>query len=112
MAGRDASSDSFAASSESRRQDRACPTLSLARPLVLTVKRIDRLPASVDDPRSGNTPCALENVELGLLLEEPISLSVSVDLVLFGGLAIIFSETYSIQAWFSGGLPYFLPKLA
>jgi hypothetical protein len=26
--------------------------------------------------------------------------------------AIIFSEMYSIQAWFSGGLPYFLVKFA
>jgi len=26
--------------------------------------------------------------------------------------AIILNETYSIQAWFSGGLPFFLVKLA
>jgi len=25
---------------------------------------------------------------------------------------MIFSEMYSIQAWFSGGLPFFLMKLA
>ena len=41
-----------------------------------------------------------------------ISLSVSVDLVSFIACAIILSETYSIQAWFSGGLPCFLMKLA
>ena len=42
----------------------------------------------------------------------PISLSVSVDLVSFIACAIILSATYSIQAWFSGGLPYFLVKAA
>ena len=41
-----------------------------------------------------------------------ISLSESVDLVSFMACAIILSETYSIQAWFSGGLPCFLMKSA
>ena len=37
-------------------------------------------------------------------------MSVSVDLVSLMACAIILSEMYSIQAWFSGGLPYFLVK--
>src|SRR5215467_12752727 len=41
-----------------------------------------------------------------------MSLSVSVDLVSFIACAIILSETYSIHAWFSGGLPCFLMKPA
>src|SRR5712671_4592093 len=41
-----------------------------------------------------------------------MSLSVSVDLVSFIACAIILSEIYSIQAWFSGGLPFFLVKFS
>ena len=33
-------------------------------------------------------------------------MSVSVDFVSFIACAIILSDTYSIHAWFSGGLPY------
>jgi len=40
-----------------------------------------------------------------------MSLSVSVDLVSFIACAIILSATYSIQAWFSGGLPFFLVEI-
>jgi hypothetical protein len=35
---------------------------------------------------------------------------VSVDFVAFMACARIFSEMYSIQAWFSGTLPYFFMK--
>ena len=66
---------------------------------------------------SGNrnlTPETSKGKSAGIVLEIPRvkGLSVSVDLVSVIACAIIFSETYSIQAWFSGGLPFFLVKFS